>query len=159
MTDEEIKTYVTGRIDALLDGMTDVASLPQAEPDGGTTLPFVKGGRLVAAPVAALGGARKLWGQSFDGSADVSGDLALANRKITWSGHGSNYVGDGGKDYSPTVGGELANLVISAWYGLSFTTDCDGTYKGKTSVGIDTRSGIVRAAKVEAASAMCRRCR
>lgn len=56
MTDEEIKTYVTGRIDALLDGMTDVASLPQAEPDGGTTLPFVKGGRLVAAPVDSLGG-------------------------------------------------------------------------------------------------------
>lgn len=100
----------------------------------------------------ALAAARKLWGQSFDGSADVSGDLALANRKITWSGHGSNYVGDGGKDYSPTVGGELANLVISAWYGLSFTTDCDGTYKGKTSVGIDTRNGIVRAAKVEAAT-------
>lgn len=100
----------------------------------------------------ALAAARKLWGQSFDGSADVSGDLALANRKITWSGHGSNYVGDGGKDYSPTVGGELANLVISAWYGLSFTTGCDGTYKGKTSVGIDTRNGIVRAAKVEAAT-------
>ena len=97
--------------------------------------------------------ARKLWGQSFDGSADVSGDLALANKRITWTGHGSNYVGDGANDISPTVGGALANLVISAWYGLSFTTECEGTYKGKTSVGIDTRSGTLRAAKVEAASA------
>lgn len=55
MTDEEIRVYVEGRIKALTDGMVDIARLPQAEPDAGTTLPFVKDERLVGAPVARLG--------------------------------------------------------------------------------------------------------
>lgn len=42
MTDDEIRVYVEGRIKALTDGMVDIARLPQAEPDAGTTLPFVR---------------------------------------------------------------------------------------------------------------------
>ena len=61
MTDDEIRVYVEGRIKALTDGMVDIARLPQAEPEAGTTLPvwhclpFVKDERLVGAPVARLG--------------------------------------------------------------------------------------------------------
>ena len=49
-------------------------------------------------------------------------------------------------DYSPTVGGNYANMNISSWFGVSFTSQCGGTVpKGKTAVGIDCREGIVRA--------------
>lgn len=56
MTDEEIRQYVDGKIGELTDSMIDVASLPQAQPDSGTSLPFVKQERLVSAPVSELGG-------------------------------------------------------------------------------------------------------
>ena len=56
MTDEEIMQYVASQVQALKDGMIDIASLPEATPDEGTTLPFVKEERLVASPVEGLGG-------------------------------------------------------------------------------------------------------
>lgn len=56
MTDEEIKSYVASQMQALKDGMIDIASLPEALPDQGTTLPFVRHETLVASPVEALGG-------------------------------------------------------------------------------------------------------
>lgn len=56
MTDEEIMQYVASQVQALKDGMIDIASLPEATPDEGTTLPFVKEERLVASPVESLGG-------------------------------------------------------------------------------------------------------
>lgn len=58
----------------------------------------------------------------------------------------------GCSDYSPTVGGNYANMNISSWFGVSFTSQCGGTVpKGKTAVGIDCREGIVRARSFEGA--------
>ncbi len=54
MTDEEIKSYVASQMQALKDGMIDIASLPQALPEAGTTLPFVRQETLVASPVEAI---------------------------------------------------------------------------------------------------------
>lgn len=53
--------------------------------------------------------------------------------------------------YSPTVGGNYANVNISSWYGVSFTSQYGGgsVPKGKTAVGIDCREGIVRARSFE----------
>ncbi len=56
MTDDEIKGYVDAQLQALKAGMIDISSLPEALPDEGTTLPFVKEERLVASPVEGLGG-------------------------------------------------------------------------------------------------------
>lgn len=52
-------------------------------------------------------------------------------------------------DCSPKVGDKLGNLVIQTWYGVSFTSNCCGTYKGTTAVGIDAREGVIRAANYE----------
>ena len=58
----------------------------------------------------------------------------------------------GYSDYSPTVGGNYANMNISSWFGVSFTSQCGGSVpKGKTAVGIDCREGIVRARRFEGA--------
>ena len=54
-----------------------------------------------------------------------------------------------GNDTANGPGGSLNNLVINSWYGVSFTSDCQSTYQGKTAVGIDCREGIVKAAKFE----------
>ncbi len=51
-----------------------------------------------------------------------------------------------GNDGANGPGGELNNLVISSWYGVSFTTSQDvSPNKGKTTVGIDCRTGFVKA--------------
>ena len=64
---------------------------------------------------------------------------------------GSNYIGNGGNDISPTVGGNLGNLVISSWWGISFTTSCATTYQNKTAIGFDCRTGTIKAAAVHGA--------
>ena len=56
MTDEEIKQYIDAKINEFKNSAIDIASLPQAEPDDGTTLPFVKQQQLVSALVSSLGG-------------------------------------------------------------------------------------------------------
>jgi hypothetical protein len=46
-------------------------------------------------------------------------------------------------------GGSLSNLVISSWYGISFTTSCSGqTYTGKAAVEINCRTGLLSAASI-----------
>lgn len=66
---------------------------------------------------------------------------------------GNSYIGNGQQDNAEGPGGKLNNLVISSWWGVSFTTPCSGqTYSGKTAVGIDCREGIVKAARVNAGS-------
>ncbi len=51
-------------------------------------------------------------------------------------------------DQASAVGGTLNNLVISSWYGVSFTTSCGGqTYTGTNAVSINCRSGNVYAAR------------
>lgn len=78
----------------------------------------------------------------------MQGNLAFASGKQTrWTAHGISYITDGNVDSGTSLGGDLANLVISSWYGVSFTTSCSGqTYTNKTAVGINCRTGIVYAA-------------
>ena len=85
---------------------------------------------------------------------NVSGDTMTGNlifskgKQIRWTSPGTSYITDGDVDNGSNLGGELANLVISSWYGVSFTTSCSGqTYTGKTAVGINCRNGFVYAAK------------
>ena len=78
----------------------------------------------------------------------MQGNLTFTSGKQTrWTAKGISYITDGNIDFSPSLGGDLANLVISSWYGVSFTTSCSGqTYTNKTAVGINCRTGIVYAA-------------
>ena len=64
---------------------------------------------------------------------------------IQWNGRGQNSIYNGPNDQASGVGGTLNNLVISSWYGISFTTNCAGTYQGKNAVSINTRTGNVYA--------------
>ena len=79
----------------------------------------------------------------------MQGNLAFASGKQTrWTAHGTSYITDGNADSGTSLGSDLANLVISSWQGVSFTTSCSGqTYTNKTAVGINCRTGIVYAAK------------
>lgn len=84
---------------------------------------------------------------------NVSGDIMTGHLKFnpgiqaTWSVKGTSYITNGNTDSGTTVGGDLANLVISSWFGVSFTTACaEQPYTHKTAVGIDCRNGIVKAA-------------
>lgn len=78
----------------------------------------------------------------------MQGNLTFTSGKQTrWTAHGTSYITDGNADTGTSLGGDLANLVISSWYGVSFTTSCSGqTYTNKTAVGINCRTGIVYAA-------------
>lgn len=72
---------------------------------------------------------------------------------LYFSGKGSgNGIYAGPNDAVNGPGGAFNNLVISSWFGVSFTTSCNNTtYYGKTAVGINCRDGIVKAAKFEGA--------
>ena len=78
----------------------------------------------------------------------MSGNLNFTSGKQTrWTTKGISYITDGNNDTGTSLGGNLANLVISSWNGVSFTTSCSGqTYTNKTAVGINCRTGIVYAA-------------
>lgn len=72
------------------------------------------------------------------------------NGDITFSDyfHGKIYAGPTDNVNGP--GGDLNNIVIDSWWGLSFTTGCPNqTYSGKTAVGIDCREGIVKAVQFD----------
>lgn len=67
---------------------------------------------------------------------------------LYFSGQGGIYAGP--NDDASGPGGNLNNLVLSSWWGISFTTSCqDQLYSNKTAVGIDCRNGIVKAASFE----------
>lgn len=62
--------------------------------------------------------------------------------------HGKIYAGPTDNVNGP--GGDLNNIVLESWWGLSFTTGCPNkTYTGKTAVGVDCREGIVKAARFD----------
>ena len=105
-------------------------------------------------------------GKDFDGSADVSWSLSeigaassshthsylplsggIMTGAIQWNGRGENSIYNGPNDQASGVGGTLNNLVISSWYGVSFTTSCSSTYMGKNAVSINTRTGNIYAAQ------------
>ena len=74
----------------------------------------------------------------------LSGGTMTGN--ITYKGKGTSYIGNGENDAANGVGGALNNLVISSWYGISFTTSCSGqTYTNKNAVSINCRNGYVYA--------------
>lgn len=74
----------------------------------------------------------------------LSGGTMTGN--ITYTGVGTSYIGNGANDAANGVGGALNNLVISSWWGISFTTSCGGqTYTNKNAVSIDCRNGYVYA--------------
>lgn len=74
---------------------------------------------------------------------DGSTDLRVGpSCNIYFSGNDSNY----GPGY------QLNNLVFSSWYGVSFTTTCDGSFKNKTAVGIDCRTGTIKSYDAEISS-------
>ena len=74
----------------------------------------------------------------------LSGGTMTGN--ITYNRKGTSYIGNGENDAANGVGGALNNLVISSWYGVSFTTSCSGqTYTNKNAVSINCRNGYVYA--------------
>lgn len=81
----------------------------------------------------------------------LSGGTMTGN--INYTARGNSYIGSGEQDNAEGPGGKLNNLVISSWWGVSFTTSCAGqTYSNKTAIGIDCRNGILKAARVDASS-------
>lgn len=87
---------------------------------------------------------------SVNGSGNVT--LKLPSEAVLTKLHflakGNSYIYDGPHDQTSGVGGTLNNLVISSWYGVSFTTSCAGqTYTGTNAVSINCRTGNVYAAR------------
>lgn len=72
------------------------------------------------------------------------------NGTITFSDSSHGKIYSGPTDNVNGPGGDLNNIVIESWNGLSFTTGCPNqTYTGKTAVGIDCREGVVKAARFD----------
>lgn len=90
---------------------------------------------------------------NLKGNADTATNATAATCLYSKSGAGSITIQKSGySDYSPTVGGNYANMTIESWFGVSFTSSCGGAVpKGKTAVGVDCRDGIVRANSFEGA--------
>ena len=70
--------------------------------------------------------------------------------QITFNERGGQAIYAGPNDAANNPGGALNNLVISSWYGVSFTTALTGqTYSGKNAVSINCRTGdLVAGGKV-----------
>ena len=76
----------------------------------------------------------------------LAGGVMTGN--INFNNRGTSYIGNGNNDSANGVGGALNNLIISSWWGVSFTTSCPGqAYSNTNAVSIDCRSGEVMAAK------------
>ena len=101
---------------------------------------------------------------TFDGTSDVSINVSVSQaahadkatnagsaNKLFYSEHGGNSIQNGANDFSPTVGGDSANMNITSWHGVSFTNGCNSGVipQGKTAVGIDVRNSVVRAKTFE----------
>lgn len=72
------------------------------------------------------------------------------NGQITFSDYFHGKIYSGPTDNVNGPGGDLNNIVLESWWGLSFTTGCPNqTYTGKTAVGIDCREGVVKAARFD----------
>lgn len=61
---------------------------------------------------------------------------------INFNNKGACSIYNGPNDINNAAGGALGNLVISSWYGVSFTTSCTGqTYTGTNAFSINCRTG------------------
>lgn len=89
-----------------------------------------------------------LWG-SNDGSNmyvwNPSNFSVYRAKELYNTDRGTNQIYCGPNDAADGAGGRLNNLVISSWWGVSFTTSCAATYQNKTAVGIDCRNGHIMA--------------
>lgn len=86
---------------------------------------------------------------NVNGRADTAGIANVLN--VGGFTGGENKIYTTGLDGANPCGGELNNIVIQSWYGVSFTSDCqDGKYggTGKTAVGIDCRNGVIFAERI-----------
>ena len=85
----------------------------------------------------------------FNGN--LNGNANSATALNMNSAGGGNSIYGSGNDAVNGPGGGLNNVVISSWYGVSFTSPCGVGYGGKnqTAVGIDCREGIVKAARFD----------
>ena len=91
------------------------------------------------------------WANLKDLVSNAYGNLRLSGGTMTGpinlGSSGSIYTANDG-NYGP--GGSLNNIVISSWFGVSFTTSCPNqAYTGSTAVGIDCREGVVKAQRYE----------
>lgn len=83
-------------------------------------------------------------------SISLSGGVTVRDTGLSLTGNtplklGSQQIYQSGNDGANSYGGALNNLVISSWYGLSFTTHCASqTYTGKTAVSINCRNGDIK---------------
>ena len=87
------------------------------------------------------------WANLKDLVSNAYGNLRLSggtmNGPINFGSSGSIYTANDG-NYGP--GGSLNNIVISSWFGVSFTTSCPNQgFTGTTAVGIDCRTGNLKA--------------
>ena len=72
------------------------------------------------------------------GDITTTGGYVYAPRVVL----GNGYISNGPNDSAFSPGQPLNNLVISSWWGISFTNGCGGQkYSDKTAVSIDCRSG------------------
>ncbi len=79
------------------------------------------------------------------GGASVADD----SRKLSFSNRGNCSIRPGNEDKANGPGGNLNNLVLDSWWGVSFTTSCTGQpYTNKTAVSIDCRNGDLRAPNI-----------
>lgn len=93
---------------------------------------------------------------NFHGNVNGRADTAGTANVLSVGGYtgGENKIYTSGNDGANGVGGDLNNLVIQSWWGISFISDChDGKYggTGKTAVGIDCRNGVVYADRLDGA--------
>lgn len=98
------------------------------------------------------GGLASITAAAFNGKATSAGTADSATTLNMNSAGSGNSIYGSGKDAVNGPGGGLNNVVISSWYGVSFTSPCGGGgYGGKnqTAVGIDCREGIVKAARFD----------
>ena len=96
---------------------------------------------------ASAGATDYSWANLNDIVNNAYGNLRLSGGTmtgpITLGSSGSIYTGNDG-NYGP--GSPLNNVVISSWFGVSFTTSCPNQgCTGKTAVGIDCRTGTLKA--------------
>lgn len=83
--------------------------------------------------------------------ADLTANVAITAPKWVLGGKGVNFIYAGSNDAANAVTGELGNLVISSWNGVSFTTSFQGSeFCGKNAVSIDCRTGKLYAKELRA---------
>lgn len=109
-----------------------------------------------AGSATKLATARTIWGQSFDGTGDVSGDLNLKTSKLYWHGDSIHYyIGT-----SYTIVSSASNLDYNAYSGHRFLVRTNEAMRINSSgnVGIGTTDPAYKldvAGEIKASSVIC----